>query len=410
MPSPVPVSTRPAPTAPRRPPAGVRAARCALTVGLALGMGAGAAQAATAVCVSVEVKRWTAPPAAAAGDGAAGAADPAQAAETDLASEAEAQALRAAFAQRLGAPALAREDADDPYRIDPARYLERLVRYEVTHDVGFEAVDTGCAEHIKVELYPLGEGWTVFARYTGHAREEKVDAVSLDEFGPLAERLAKALLWDRPITEVINRTNVLRADSQTDLRRIRGEGHFVLALGTQVRTGALPTAAGGAPEDERRLLTPLSLQMGYRGKYKAWGLDVFVRGALGTQEQAPRQNPAGGHVDFDFSGGAGLHFLRYFDPVGITSFYLGGGAQFEVARFSVIRPEAERGNSDHETLVAGGLNLDVVFGYEFMRTSRVHFYLQGELHVPTYALKTQVNSGGVDTWLPGGLMQIGMVF
>jgi hypothetical protein len=364
----------------------------ALASALGLTLLAGQAAAATAVCVTVEVKQWT--EAAKGADGAEAAPNP------------EAEALRKQLAERITGG----YDANDPYQIDPARYLERLVRYEVTHDVGFEAMDTGCAEQLKVELYPLGSGWTVFARYSGHAREEKVDQVSIDEFGPLAERLTRALLWDTPITEVINRTNVLRADSQTDLRRIRGEGHFVLALGTQVRVGNLPTAsAGGAPED-LRILTPLSVQMGYRGKYKAWGLDVFARGALGTQSQAPRRNPEGGHVDFDFSGGAGLHFLRYFDAVGITSFYLGGGAQFEVSRFSVVRAEANRGNEDHERLVTGGLNLDLVLGYEFMRTSRVHFYLQAEAHVPTFQLQTEVDSGGVDTWLPGGLLQIGMVF
>ena len=390
-PSPQPQSPNTTPRARRRPQ---------LTwLGLAglttLVAAAAPAAAATAVCVTVEVKQWSGPQKAADAEGAEALSQ-------------EAEALRQALAARMAAEAVG--DRGDPYRVDPARYLERLVRYEVTHDVGFEAVDTGCAEQLRVELYPLGEGWTVFARYSGHAREEKVDQVNLDEFGPLAERLTRALLWDTPITEVINRTNVLRADSQTDLRRIRGEGHFVLALGTQVRAGNLPTASGGAASEELRLLTPLSVQMGYRGKYKAWGLDVFARGALGTQSQAPRRNPEGGHVDFDFSGGAGLHFLRYFDPVGITSFYLGGGAQFEVSRFSVVKPEVNRGNSDHETLVTGGLNLDLVIGYEFMRTSKVHFYLQAEAHVPTFKLQTEVDSGGVDTWLPGGLLQIGMVF
>lgn len=344
----------------------------------------GVAAAATSVCVDVQVKSWT------------------KVTEADSPAEEK--------AEEAEAPALMGVQYNDPFEIDPARYLERLVRYEVTHAVGFEAVDSGCAERVTIELYPLRTGWTVFARYTGHAREEKVDEVQLDEFTSLSQRIARALLWDRPITQVINRENVLRADSQTDMRRIRGEGHFVLGLGTQVRVGELATLGDGALNDEWRIMTPLSVQLGYRGKYKAWGLDVFVRGALGTNEEAPRRNPAGGHVDFEFAGAAGLHFLRYLDAVGMTSWYFGGGAQFEVSRFSVIQPEANRDGDSRDDFATGGLNVDLVFGYEFMRTSRVHFYLQGEVHVPTFKLDTEIDAGGVDTYLPGGLLQVGMVF
>ncbi|MCA9545102.1 MAG: hypothetical protein KC613_11950 [Myxococcales bacterium] len=358
--------------------------RC-LVAALLLSLLPQVASAATSVCVEVEVRSWTQSPG-----------------EDSTAGENAGEAA--------GEPMAVPVDTRDPFAIDPARYLERLVRYEVTHEVGFEAVDAGCAQRIRIELYPLRMGWTVFARYTGHAREEKVDEVLLDEFSPLAQRLVRALLWDRAITQVINRENVLRADSQTDLRRIRGEGHFTLGLGTQVRAGQLATLDGGQVSDDWRILTPLSVQIGYRGKYKAWGLDVFARGALGTNKEAPRRNPAGGHVDFEYAGAAGLHFLRYLDAVGMTSWYLGGGAMFEVSGFSVIKPEGDRGNGDVDEFYTGGLNLDFVVGYEFMRTSRVHFYLQGELHVPTFQLDTEVDAGGVDTYLPGGLLQVGMVF
>ena len=337
----------------------------------------GAAVAATSVCVDVQVKSWTV---------SAGDAEGTDGAET------------------------VEPKSADPFAIDPARYLGRLVRYEVTHQVGFEAVDTGCAERVTVELYPLRAGWTVFARYTGHAREEKVDEVQLDEFAPLSERIAQALLGDRAITQVINRENVLRADSQTDLRRIRGEGHWVLGLGTQLRAGTLSTLGDGSVGDELRLLTPLAAQLGYRGKYKAWGLDVFARAALGTSKEAPRRNPEGGHVDFEESAALGLHFLRYLDAVGMTSWYFGGGAQFEVSRFSVINAENERDGGDREEFIAGGLNVDFLVGYEFMRTSRVHFYLQAELHAPTYKLDTEIDAGGVDAYMPGGLLQVGLVF
>ncbi|MCA9541608.1 MAG: hypothetical protein KC620_22070, partial [Myxococcales bacterium] len=336
------------------------------------------ATAAVTVCVDVEVKSWTqAPPETST-----------EVTENDP------------------------ERPFDPFAIDPARYLERMTRYEVTHEVGFEAVDEGCAEHLTIELYPLRDGWTVFARYSGHSREEKVDHVELDEFVALAQRLTTALLGDQPVSDTINRENVLRADSKADLRTIEGEGHFVLALGTQVRVGKLPTGAGANPAtDELRVLTPLSFQLGYRGKYQAWGLDAFLRGAVGTSSQAPRRNSGGGHADFDGSAAFGLHFLRYLDARGVTSMYFGGGAVFQLSRFSIVRAEADwRDDEKTESLYGGGLDVDLVLGCEFMRASSVHFFVQGELQAPTYRFETEVDAGGLDVYLPGGLLQIGMVF
>lgn len=332
------------------------------------------AAAATPVCVDVEVKSWTA----------------------------------------RGQEDSTEPDADvppDPYAIDPARYLERMVRYEVTHERGFEAVEQDCKERLTVELYPLRSGWTVFGRYTGSSREEKIDHVQLDEFVSLAQRISRALLRDQPITDTITRENVLRDDSEADLRTIRGDGHFVMALGGELRVGEMPTIADSGTADELRFLTPLSVHLGYRGKYQAWGLDAFVRGSIGTNKRAERRNPEGGHVDYDGGLGLGLHFLRYLNAGGMTSLYFGGGAQFRLSAFSVINAEADRAEkNDRETLYGGGLDASLLFGMEFMRASSVHFFWQLEAHAPAYKFDTEVDAGGLDTWMPGGLFQIGMVF
>lgn len=299
---------------------------------------------------------------------------------------------------------------EDPYAIDPARYLARVVSYEVTHHPDYEAVEAECATRVTVELYPLHNGWTVFARFSGHAREEKVAHVELDEFDELAARIVKALLDDKPVRDTIDRLTVLRADSESDLRTIHGEGHFLLALGTDVRIGAIPTAGSDGVQDELRYITPISVQLGYRGKYQAWAIDVVARGLLGTSTRAPRRNPEGGHVDFDAGAALGLHFLRYTDPAGMNSFYFGGGAQFQLSLFSVIKPEAERDGDDQEMMFGGGMDADLIVGYEFMRASSVHFFVQAEAHLPTYKLESEVDSGGLDVWLPGGMAQIGVIF
>jgi hypothetical protein len=297
-------------------------------------------------------------------------------------------------------------------QLDPTLYLARMLAYEVTHEPGFVAVDDRCEQRIAVELYQLESGWTVFARYSGTEREEKVVRAELDEFDELAQRIAFALLRKRPITHTITRENVLRSDSETNLRTIDGTGHLTFGMGTEVRLARLSTAQGAAEPvaTETRLLTPVSIQLGYRRKLRAWGLDAFGRINLGTENTGIHANDRGGHVDYGWSGLLGLHFLRYLDATGVNSLYFGGGAAFELASFNVVRPASSRGANAHDSLIGGGLNLDVLIGYEFLRASTIHFYGQLELNAPTYIIKAENDAGGVSTYLPGALAQIGVVF
>jgi hypothetical protein len=234
----------------------------------------------------------------------------------------------------------------------------------------------------------------------------------MDEFVELSQRVIRALLRDQPISETMTRENVLEADSEGEFRTIRGTGHLLFGMGTAVRVGVLPTAESvGEPASQRlRLLTPLSIHLGYRGKLKSWGLDAFVRMHLGTASKGIRSNPQGGHVDYAGSGLAGLHFIRYHDASGIGSLYFGGGASFEASYFEAISPPNEFGEQDRKQLFGGGLNLDALLGYEFMRTSSVHFFTQVELHAPTYLIDTERGATKLRAYLPGGLAQIGVVF
>jgi len=86
----------------------------------------------------------------------------------------------------------------------------------------------------------------------------------------------------------------------------------------------------------------VAVQVGYRRKLGAWGLDAFARLDLGTESTGIRTNDLGGHVDYTTSAFLGLHFLHYLDAPGITSFYFGGGAAFELAFFEAIRPLKDR--------------------------------------------------------------------
>jgi len=368
------------------------------------------ALANTRICVSVQQKSWYKPGSSA---GAVAAPAPAKPAEREVAVESTI------------APAPPPQETDTsaseghrpprhttPHEIDPTLHLRRMLEYEVTHEPGFVAVDDRCEQRLNAELYQLDSGWTVFARYSGTEREEKVDHAELDEFPQLAERIAFALLRNRPISHTITRENVLRADSEVNLRTINGTGHLVFGMGTAMRVGSLPTAQSPttAAASELRFITPVSIQIGYRRKLRAWGLDAFGRLNLGTEATGVHSNDLGGHVDYSKSGLLGLHFLHYTDAPGVNSFYFGGGAAFEIAQFQVIRPVAQRTIDSRDSLVGGGLNIDLLVGYEFLRTSSVHFFGQLEANAPAYVLKTESDSGGINTWMPGLTAEIGVIF
>jgi hypothetical protein len=297
-----------------------------------------------------------------------------------------------------------------PMGQDPPTYLKRLVEYFVTHERGFVAVQSGCQDHLDIELYPLREGWTAFARYSGTGREERVDTLLPDEMSQFAERAALALLYDKPISTTIKRDTVLRADSRKATQRIRGTHHFLLGVGTQVRGGRLPTSQpDGSATDQIRVFGPIAITLGYRAKFESWGLETLFNLVIGTSKTGLSQNDQGGHVDYGGNVGLALHFLRYLNPRGLTSWYLGAGGSFEAMWFYQIRPLAERGDS-RATRGSGGFDIDVVAGVEFMRASKVQFLLQAALLAPAYVVENGDGAKPIKTWFPGASLTLGMLF
>ncbi|MBW2701546.1 MAG: hypothetical protein JRF33_12085 [Deltaproteobacteria bacterium] len=296
-------------------------------------------------------------------------------------------------------------------------YLKRLMEHFITHEQGYAAVNDNCMQTLRVELYPLDVGWTVFARYSGHEREERVEKLHPDELSRFAERAVLALLHDAPISGSIKRDTVLRADSQRSTRTIKGAHHFLLGLGTKLRGGMFETALRdtnnadyGSTNNTLRLFFPMSLEMGYRGKFENWGIETKAILDIGTSKTASRHNVEGGHIDYGGGVGLQLHFLRYMNPRGLHSFYLGAGATFEFLWFSAIKADGLRENSDRSNLFGGGLDVDLIFGVEFMRASSVQFFLQGEFILPAYGLDNEDNHGRLHTWMPGLGIKLGMLF
>lgn len=298
----------------------------------------------------------------------------------------------------------------------PTAYLKRLIEHFVTHEPGFIASQSECAQRVEVELYPLKVGWTAFARYSGTGREERVDQLLPTELSQFAERSAVALLHDVSIEATLHRDNVLWADSLKSTQRIRGRNHFVMGVGTRLRSGKFDTLNRGAVgtsnevTQEYRLFTPMALNLGYRGQFDQFGVEALAELDLGTTTRSPRSNPAGGHIDYGGSTGVVLHVLRYTNSRGLASPYFGAGATFALHWFRATKAEQERNADARSTLLGGGLDFDLVGGYEFMRASAVSFFLQGEITLPAYVISSENDHGRINTWFPGAALRLGASF
>jgi hypothetical protein len=179
----------------------------------------------------------------------------------------------------------------------------------------------------------------------------------------------------------------------------------------------LPTAVqqAGNPEnghavDQYRFFSPVQAFLGYRGRFESWGLETVFMGGMGTSVTAVTNNPYGGHVDLAGDAAVQMHFLRYFDPRGVTSFYLGAGSTFEVLVFQATAPVAERSDHLRSYLLGGGVDVDLLMGWEFMRASTAQFFLQAEAQLPTYVLSNENQDGNIHSWFPAATFKLAVMF
>jgi len=135
-----------------------------------------------------------------------------------------------------------------------------------------------------------------------------------------------------------------------------------------------------------------------------------VMGGMGTALKSAAKNPGGGHVDLSGNGAVQLHFLHYTDPRGLTSFYVGAGSTFELLVFNAVTPEGKRQSGNRSYLVGGGIDVDLVLGWEFMRASTAQFFLQAEAKLPAYLLSNENISGEIHTWFPAMGFKLGVMF
>ena len=127
-------------------------------------------------------------------------------------------------------------------------------------------------------------------------------------------------------------------------------------------------------------------------------------------ERAERLSAGGGHVDYSVGIGAGLDFLVYADPDAVNTLYYGGGGSFELSRYQSQGAHDKSGDQPSPSgLWGGGLDVDLVLGYEFARTSTLHFFVQGTAALPAYAFDAENSQSAIHSYVPSLAIKLGLL-
>jgi hypothetical protein len=90
--------------------------------------------------------------------------------------------------------------------------------------------------------------------------------------------------------------------------------------------------------------------------------------------------------------------------------YYGGGGSFQLSRYQSQGARDKNGvQPEPSGLWGGGLDLDLVLGYEFARTSTLHFFVQSTIALPAYAFDSQNSQSAIHAYIPSASLKLGLL-
>jgi hypothetical protein len=280
-------------------------------------------------------------------------------------------------------------------------FFERYMRYTITHEKGYSAVKTNCQQTIHVELYPIPQGWSVFAHYTGTSQEISLNILKHEEIQAFSERIVTALLHNKTFKTTLNRYNVMSHDSHKRLRKVKGESQAYFGLGVSPRIAYL-----GTEIDNRDwvLSRPFIFRVGNKYSYRNWTVAIGATAGLETNSTSMLQANKNGQVRFANEVGLNSHFLYTPDISHLVGVYYGAGSTLKIQTFRAM------GEYNDQYLYGSGLDLDFILGYELFRASGREVFVQGEVNLPTYLLQSRKANGFIDSYTPATTLIMGVNF
>lgn len=281
------------------------------------------------------------------------------------------------------------------------QFFKRYMEYTISHETGYISVKQNCDEVLTIELYAIPEGWSVFARYTGTAQEESVDKLKLDEIQSFSERIVQALFYKKEFQNTIDRYNVISSDSHKQLKKMKGERQAFFAVGVSPRV-----LKAGKDYNNRSIQfsNPFVVRLGSKYSYAHWTMQLHGHAGFNPNKSSLLATNTEGEARFAGEGGLGVQFLYTPQIKSLTGSYLGTGGTMKLQSYTVY------GQTQDQSLFGGGLDLDLISGWEFFRGTQREAFIQLELNLPTYLVQSRKANGFIDSWAPSMTALLGMNF
>jgi hypothetical protein len=235
---------------------------------------------------------------------------------------------------------------------------------------GRRVVADGCSVRYTVTHVALGSN--IFVTLTGADYIREGRATGLDDLPALYSQIVRSIVTGRPMTgsNVVDRTNVTL--TQTSANRVHSDrfGYVRLGYGS-----IFAGRAHGVP----------SFGFGWRMEVDSFGLDVSFLNVQATDS------------GYGSSGGASavslvkLQGLRFLEPTGNASTYLGGGLSWGA---TTLRAGSAGYGTDSYTSDwhGSGLQGELTIGYEFARASTLRVFVEGTGLLPFYRVRSETYS------------------
>lgn len=281
------------------------------------------------------------------------------------------------------------------------QFFKRYMEYTISHEQGYISVKQNCDEVLTIELYAIPEGWSVFARYTGTAQEESVDKLKLDEIQSFSERIVQALFYKKDFETTVDRYNVISSDSHKKLKKMKGERQAFFAAGVSPRR---MLSGKNYSSREVQYSNPFVMRLGSKYSYSHWSMQVHGHAGFNPNKSSLLDTNKVGEVVFAGEGGIGVQFLYTPEIKALTGAYFGTGGTMKVQSYTAF------GETQDQILFGGGLDLDLISGWEVFRGTQREAFIQVELNLPTYLVQSRKSNGFIDSWTPSVTGLIGMNF
>ncbi len=235
---------------------------------------------------------------------------------------------------------------------------------------GEHVVPPGCPRAYVVSHVQLGTIITI--TLSGPNGQRDATALGMDDVPAVYSQMVRSLLRGQPMNAqgIVDRTNVSTTQAAAP-NRVHSDSLLYARLGY------------GGIFGDRTYSGPSVGMIGYRRELDSFGIDVSF---FNFQYKASDVSYGYGYANSGSSGMTGswlkLEFLRFGTPLADRSLYVGGGLSWSTANL----------DNQNTSWSGSGLQGELTAGYELGRASTIRVFIQADVGLPFYNLRSQTYS------------------